>query len=1184
MQVLEQFRYPNSSRLDDSLDLEGKYFQRFYVTEFVKKGHSPGAFVKPTSAPEGSMGNGWLNIDELQKWIFQQARAKYDKQVALSRRAEEVVEIDLETGERTVRAPAEKPNNDRMQSVVSRLLKDKLNIDVSDLPTSVAAVIKPKQKQAFLTSAVLCGTASNILMKTIYRTCGANLRYVTPAPLWRFLSSAESTTVQMVSDAVSYGIDELELSIARRLPRKMFFTPSGVPTPLGRMFLHYSRKTTRRNWMKHVAAFMLSVASFIVSRKYGRSAKPYAHYARWFSTLSFIGSFGYLNAIVGDVLDTTHRTYKVGEAIMNDERAIMNFTSRESMRKHMTAGAVTVMAMVAAIKVWHLVYRSQNPAHELTPLQPRSTGWFGSFKRSSPPPSISDKTVSPAQINGVIAKGMVTVVFNAHKTHFPTRTVRGWIYAPNRLLTVKHLFTDTGRKRGELMSGELTVKACGIRNKSDPVVYPHNIVPLGESDLAIVHLDKCYPVGNQVDLFAREKYTGNSAIFRYVYVDDSVKATNVTAYAREVGYAGARTKGLSVPNLTPELACEGNCGQLLVSTSNSCAVHAMLFSADGHSCAQFEVVDRSMIDAAEVLLRERQMFPAMSASDIPTESFGIRHVVDWSLHPQAASHFPDFTGSVVAHGTTKQRMKTKSGVVPRKISDLVEKYCNVPRKHGAPMFHGKYEIDGETKRFNQSHWFNVAIEKIHVGAKNVDEELMLKAREDYIEPLRSLAQGKRIDPLSTHEVMNGRYGKEFMDVMNFSTSMGFPVFQPKDKFFDQCPEKHIWSMGSQVKEEYEKALANYKSGNRFYPVFSAMLKDEAVKIGKEKVRVFYACPVIFTMLTRKYYLPLIQFLLEHRDESEIAVGINCASSQWDKMNANIKRFITDDKQVLGFDYSGYDKAFAPNAMRTAYDILIELAEIMGYKAEDLAVMRLIARDAMNPMVDWNGTLISTSSLHPSGNSLTVIINSMVNCLLVRSYFYQQRKDGNFRKSVAMITYGDDALGTVKSDDRMDINFKGYARFLEKIGMRITHPSKKASDDFHEDEMDFLKRKSVFHEALGYCVGALDKDSIFKSLHCQKKIKTVDSQGRHTGNSPETVASSAIDCALHEMALHGRSHYESFQKQIQALLNEWNEVADNPAINNDACIISYDARIAKIIAGDAVLIAEDLVVEGEEQQT
>ena len=176
-------------------------------------------------------------------------------------------------------------------------------------------------------------------------------------------------------------------------------------------------------------------------------------------------------------------------------------------------------------------------------------------------------------------------------------------------------------------------------------------------------------------------------------------------------------------------------------------------------------------------------------------------------------------------------------------------------------------------------------------------------------------------------------------------------------------------------------------------------------------------------------------------------------------------------------------------------------------------------------MDLNGTMLMAYAMNTSGNNLTVDVNGTAGSLYVRMGFFTIYPELNdFRKHVALLTYGDDAKGSNTKETRK-FNFISYKRFLAQHGMKLTLPTK--TDDEIEfltrEETDFLKRTSVRIPEIGCDIGKLDEMSIFKSLHSNLKSATA---------TPREVAASVIETALHEWFAFGREHYEMRRAQME----------------------------------------------------
>lgn len=518
-------------------------------------------------------------------------------------------------------------------------------------------------------------------------------------------------------------------------------------------------------------------------------------------------------------------------------------------------------------------------------------------------------------------------------------------------------------------------------------------------------------------------------------------------------------------------------------------------------------------------LRIEDIIPALQAlnkkegvnlakDNIPTPHYtmGVDYILSDGVHYKSDVNRLDNSGCLMDYeGMTLGRSRFYSRVKQSPISDAVEEVFEVPNTWGPP-------------RFNKNSWYNSLIHFVKPSC-GVPYKLLVKAVEDYKKPLLEQLKldyfRRDIVPLTDMQCICGIDGKMFVDKIPRDTSPGFPFSGAKRAYmyelssFDypefSCPFKldlAFWGESENIKN-------SYREGKRAKPIFKACLKDEPTKVTKEKVRVFQACPLAFSILVRKYFLPIARFLSLNIEASECAVGLDPMSPDWQDLMDYVGKYGSD--RVLAGDYSKYDTRMPAQLTLAAFRILIDIAKATGnYTDDDITIMEGIATDICYPLVAYNGDLIQLYGSNPSGQNLTVYINSIVNSLLIRCAFYKTN-EGDFKDSVALVTYGDDFISTVK--ENCSLNFISMQEFIASIDMKLTMPDK--SDNvvpfLDMSDCDFLKRRSVYHEKLGHAVGALSEDSIFKMLHSNLVTK---------GNSHAEISKQCLSTAALEWFYHG----------------------------------------------------------------
>jgi hypothetical protein len=390
--------------------------------------------------------------------------------------------------------------------------------------------------------------------------------------------------------------------------------------------------------------------------------------------------------------------------------------------------------------------------------------------------------------------------------------------------------------------------------------------------------------------------------------------------------------------------------------------------------------------------------------------------------------------------------------------------------------------------------------------------------------------------------------------MNFSSSPGFPLSGSKHPLLVDLDPLDYPDIGKprtfvpEVWEEFDKIVTTLRSGERCYMIWKSCLKDEPTKLAKDKVRVFQSAPLVLQLLIRMYFLPIVRIIQMNPVLYECAVGVNAEGLEWEELWESAMS--KGKERVLAGDYSKYDVRMPAQVTIAAFDILIDIAEKCdGYSEDDIHLMKMIVHEIVYPVMAYNGDLIQLFGTNPSGQNLTVIINSIVNSLLLRSCFFTLYPEKDFKENCAFLTYGDDVIGTV-SEFCDKFTHLSYAEFLAEHDMKFTMPDKESTPTryMHEKDVDFLKRKCVFNEDLGLKVGLLSEDSIFKRLHSHLLSKELTLEMHSAQN---------IESSLHDWFYYGRDVFEDRREKLRTVAQECEIEHLCPALN-----ISYEKRVAQ----------------------
>jgi len=496
--------------------------------------------------------------------------------------------------------------------------------------------------------------------------------------------------------------------------------------------------------------------------------------------------------------------------------------------------------------------------------------------------------------------------------------------------------------------------------------------------------------------------------------------------------------------------------------------------------------------------------------------------------------------------------RPKSSVVKSPISDSVASHCGVENKYGKPANCRK----DETRVPSQAPY-----NKYYCGAGKATQEFPLEvleiAQNDYLDDCTSnkkmMADLITLRPLTEVETISGQDGVKFVDSMKMSTSKGFPLSGSKEEIikhldpdeYENISDPRIFD--DMFMDDWRKARQLYLAGLRTYPVFKACTKDEPTKLSKDKVRVFQSAPLTLQCMIRQYYLPIAACMSRNPITTECAVGINSQGPQWNKLMRHLSKF-GKERMVAG-DFKAYDQHMSSTMTSIGFSTMIELAKYCeGYTEEDIKIMSNLVADVIHPVMCVNGDLVELFGSNPSGQNLTVYINSIVNSLYQRCVFYIIYPPGSlettkFQDYVALMTYGDDNEMSVSAKAPL-YNHTCMMEVYASRGIEYTMADKDAESVpyINLEDADFLKRATIFRPEYsdpttgeeGMYIAKLSEDSIFKSLHCNMLSKVV---------SKEEIARQCLDGALRELWFYGREHFEMRHEQFKKIVadHEWQHV-------------------------------------------
>lgn len=838
------------------------------------------------------------------------------------------------------------------------------------------------------------------------------------------------------------------------------------------------------------------------------------------------------------------RKKKLEEKIVNsrDTLSVYGRYVRDNVIESTLLVSSGVLAAIIGIRFLYKMYRTTLSAipqsSSLTPENiARQTSWYGNLFSS-----VNQRIVTKGDHVHLSAQ----VIKNVQKNLFFCRFVRDdksetacCVFFPKSNVVVfpKHIFYP-GTDIGGVPCEELV---CYARNHPSPggaFTFTLSFSQCAFSDdLAVAYVPSCPSIRDVIHLFPDSlSGQGYGCFIRRM---PTFECNQARVFMQHCFSAHKYAKFFG-SLYSCDLVGNGACMSVLVSDSKPSSIVGFHIAGKGSNGTSI-FLSHSVLESLIKKITTTGVVIGADNDYIPNSSYNRPYLVG-PVHSKSFFLSLDKDTCFDALGLTKLRMQTRSDVVPSLLHSAIYKECDITYKWKAPNMLP-----------NWKH-FNAYIGKITKPSLPFSTNLLEKSVRDYTSfllPCSTKYHGlKRC--LSMKEAILGIPGMRFCDPLNMSTSMGFPIFGSKRSHFSDVLDDHGILVdripSEEILVEYNRIKNCYSSGKRAYPVFTACLKDEVKDFDSEKVRVFTASPVAFSIVVREYFLPLAMFFQFFPLESEMAVGINAFGTQWQDLMEHVEQYSKDGGGNFGMDYSSYDTRMNSQLSRAAYSVFIELAYLFNYPTNVIDEMRCAIDDLVYPLVDINGTLVQLYHTNPSGNNITVQVNCIVNSLYLRlAFFFLTKSDVPFRDVVSLTTYGDDNKGSVRTDFRKVFNFRNIKNFFLKHDITITAPDKSHSDTdfFPVSSLDFLKRQSHYIAEIDRIIGRLEEKSILKSLCYNVK----------SSSATETeVAVSCVDGALHEWFAFGRDHYEKRRKQLFKVF----ETVDIPPC--PSLLLSFDDRV------------------------
>lgn len=655
-----------------------------------------------------------------------------------------------------------------------------------------------------------------------------------------------------------------------------------------------------------------------------------------------------------------------------------------------------------------------------------------------------------------------------------------------------------------------TTNNAGVTSNHNTNVVPSQVWRSPRSDVAFIKFQGLPPFADITHLIAKDSFNGcYDASYVGLEHDHSPYNRRLQRVQPDVGdYAGGTMNYFGA--ITDTITKQGDCGALLIIWSGFGPILGGLHSLgapDGNvKSARFFLDD---VVAARKALGTTQFQCGEFMLNAPS---AVERVI-LPLHSKSPVRFVE-KGTASVFGTLSgPRHEPRSNVQRTLMADLLEGR-GFTQKFGPPQMKGW--VPWRTALLPM-------LKKDCLFRQDILDEVVRSFLGDIIGGLDS-SDLEDTKPYDLSTALNGAMGVAYVDRMKRTTSAGFPWCTSKQKFLvplDPTPDlPHGVDITDEIKDRVGEIFTRYAKHQRCHPIFKGNLKDEPTKwkkVAAGKTRVFGGAPLDWSIACRMLFLPLIRLIQNNRYIFETAVGTVAQSREWGELHDYLS---SKGENTIAGDFADFDKGMLPMFILAAYEILNGLAAACGYTVEELNAMEGIAWDTAFPTFDFNGDLIEFFGTNPSGHVLTVIINSLVNCLYMRYCYYvlnPAHECTSFKEFVALITYGDDnAMGVHKSVPWF--NHTSVQGVLGALGIKYTMADKESESvpyiALHD--VSFLKRTWRFDADVGHMLCPLELDSVEKSLMTWVVSKSV---------APGAQAVDVLSSACMEMFFHGKSEHE-----------------------------------------------------------
>lgn len=339
--------------------------------------------------------------------------------------------------------------------------------------------------------------------------------------------------------------------------------------------------------------------------------------------------------------------------------------------------------------------------------------------------------------------------------------------------------------------------------------------------------------------------------------------------------------------------------------------------------------------------------------------------------------------------------------------------------------------------------------------------------------------------ISEREVVAGNVN---LAPLNKDSSNGLGCLKGKEKYIDFATGCYTQLLKDDLRDFRNKIISGVFPLEEL--LWSECLKDELRNDEKEGVpRSFRISTVHNQVLCKEKFGDMVGKIMQHRYENGIMIGVN-PFKEWDNIYGVLKTCVG----CFSADTKLWDGGMLPQVQRAVVDVLLE-----KYQGDEKELCEVLLESLVHTILMIMDEGFITTHSFPSGHYLTAIMNSLVNRFYTACWYYRQMsKHGrnftvtSFLDDVVDFVYGDDKLNGIRAHSDI-LNALTLRDFFQSIGLDLTNADKTTivSPFSSFDDLDFLKRKFVFHKKIGCVMCPLSLRTLQSGLSYVNLSKDVD---------------------------------------------------------------------------------------------